>query len=95
MCYKLSYGVNIFDMHHCHVTLEYPKPKHVENFQRSYGWSDFDETFTLEQAQLAEVGYICSDGNFFCDRVIAILVLISGVFTPYLSTEKLKVLKEI
>ena len=32
---------------------------------------------------------------FFCDGVIAILVLISGVFTPYLSTEKLKVLKEI
>ena len=31
----------------------------------------------------------------FCDEVIAILVLISGVFTPYLSTEKLKVPKEI
>ena len=75
-------------MHHCHVTLEYPKPKHVENFQQSYGWSDFNETFTSEQAQLAEVGYICSDGKKTCDVVTAILVLTSGVFTSYLRTEK-------
>ena len=33
--------------------------------------------------------------NNFWDGVITILVLISGVFTPYLSTEKLKFLKEI
>ena len=42
VCYKLLYGVNIFYMHSCHVTLECPKPKHVENFQRFYGWSDFN-----------------------------------------------------
>ena len=33
--------------------------------------------------------------KFFFDGVIAILVLISGVFTPYFRTKKLKVLKEI
>ena len=77
-------------MYSCHVTLECPKPKHVQKFQRSYAWSDFNETFTSEQAQLAEVGYICSDGKKTCDVVIAILVLTSGVFTSYLSTEKLK-----
>ena len=76
-------------MYSCHVTLECPNSKHFQKFQRSV----FNETFTSEQAQLAEVGYICLDGKKTCDVVIAILVLISDVFRPYLSTEK--VLKEI
>ena len=50
VCHELLFGVVIFCMHFCHVTLECPKPKHLKKWKWSFAFFNLNEIFTQEPA---------------------------------------------